>query len=653
MTDFSSGVDLGSAWAAIRLDGSELQNDLNKAKKSLSDSLKSMGDQISSVGMTALKIAAPIDAFFGIALKAAADSNKEIAQLGAVLASTHGMAGVTKEAALDLADALEHQTNFTKEAVLEGENMLLTFTSISKDVFPDATKTALNMSQALGQDMKSSAIQLGKALNDPIQGVTALRRVGVQFTDAQEKQIKTLVESGHLMDAQSLILKELNTEFGGSAEAAVAADGGFTQLQNSLHDMVVTVGNDLMPVFTDLVGQIKPIIAQVTDWISKNPQLVEALAIGAAVVTGLGIALVALGQAISAIGAISALVGGEFLATIGAPLLLVAGIVGAFALAWQNDFLGIRETVAEVAQSLSKGFEWISEAVGWFIDDVKQYGVIDAILGLFGLGKSGEAAGGQSTLLGIARTMGDMLTSVVDTVAEMVPDMVQAFSDLLGAVGDWLGSDGPGQLFLGLGSLFLEVAQWIADTGWGLFQTGIETLWTNLVNFVQSDGVSRFLGGLGTLINNAADWVIDTAIPQMLDTFVDMIADIVKFFTGDGSKQMQGGFEKVVRDVANWIINTGIPMAVDAFDKLVAKSGEIVQKITGHIVKAVTDALAQIPGLGSYVGVAQNSQTIQQSGASPFDIFKATINAIGMEHHADGHPITQPGCTCSVSVAES
>jgi len=30
------------------------------------------------------------------------------------------------------------------------------------------------MSTAMGQDLKSSAIQLGKALNDPIQGVAAL-----------------------------------------------------------------------------------------------------------------------------------------------------------------------------------------------------------------------------------------------------------------------------------------------------------------------------------------------------------------------------------------------------------------------------------------------------------------------------------------------
>ena len=64
---------------------------------------------------------------------------------------------------------------------------MLTFTGVGKDVFPQAIQTVLDMSQALGQDLKSSTVQLGKALNSPIDGITALSRVGVSFTDAQKK----------------------------------------------------------------------------------------------------------------------------------------------------------------------------------------------------------------------------------------------------------------------------------------------------------------------------------------------------------------------------------------------------------------------------------------------------------------------------------
>src|SRR5512138_1876374 len=133
----------------------------------------------------------------------AMSSQEALSQLDAVLKSTGGAAGVTRDQALGLATSLQKVTRFSDEAVLGGENMLLTFTSIGKEVFPRATQTILDMSTALKQDLQSSAIQLGKALNDPISGITALRRVGVQFTDEQEEMIKKMVEGGDLMKAQT------------------------------------------------------------------------------------------------------------------------------------------------------------------------------------------------------------------------------------------------------------------------------------------------------------------------------------------------------------------------------------------------------------------------------------------------------------------
>src|SRR3989304_7377426 len=100
-------------------------------------------------------------------------------------------------------------TRFGDEAILSGENMLLTFTNIGKDVFPEATEVMLDMSQALGQDIKSSAIQLGKALQDPIQGVTALRRGGGNFTEDQQKMIESMGEAGDLLGGHKVIFPEV------------------------------------------------------------------------------------------------------------------------------------------------------------------------------------------------------------------------------------------------------------------------------------------------------------------------------------------------------------------------------------------------------------------------------------------------------------
>ena len=206
--------------------------------------LKEVGQAAIGTGVQLGIAGAAILAPLALSVEAAGESEKAQTQLAAVLASTGSAAGVTAEKANELSDALERQTTFriTTRSTVQLEDLLLTFTNIKDDIFPDATKAVLNMSVALGEDTKNGAIQLGKALQDPIIGVTALRRVGVDFSADQIEVIKNLVNTGHTLDAQKLILKELNTEFGGSAAAAATTfDGRMQQLQNSTHDLEITI----------------------------------------------------------------------------------------------------------------------------------------------------------------------------------------------------------------------------------------------------------------------------------------------------------------------------------------------------------------------------------------------------------------------------
>jgi hypothetical protein len=192
--------------------------------------------KVSAAAVAAAGVA--VTAFGVSSVKSFMESENAISQMNAVLKSTGGVAGVTSDQALDLANSLQKVTQFSDEAILGGQNLLLTFTNIGKDIFPEATETMLNMSQALGQDVKSSAIQLGKALQDPILGVTALRRVGVNFNEAQTEVIKNLVRTGRSAEAQRLILKELRTEFGGSAKAAGKTFAGQLKILGNQFDEV-------------------------------------------------------------------------------------------------------------------------------------------------------------------------------------------------------------------------------------------------------------------------------------------------------------------------------------------------------------------------------------------------------------------------------
>ena len=154
------------------------------------------------------------------------EAEKVQAQLAARIKSTGGAAGLAVADLNRMADALQAATTFDDEAIGGAQALLLTFTKIGKDVFPSATEAVLNLSTAMGTDLNSAALQVGKALNDPVQGVNALARAGVTFSESQKETIKQLIETGRQAEAQRIVLQELETQMGGSARAARDTLGG-------------------------------------------------------------------------------------------------------------------------------------------------------------------------------------------------------------------------------------------------------------------------------------------------------------------------------------------------------------------------------------------------------------------------------------------
>jgi hypothetical protein len=194
---------------------------------------------------------------------AATESQRVMKQTEAVLRSTGDASGLTAKQIGDLSTKLSQQTGIDDELIQSGENVLLTFKGIrneagaGNDVFTRATKIALDMSTALGTDLTGANIQLGKALNDPIKGITALTRVGVTFTEQQKDQIKTLVESGDTMGAQKIILKELESEFQGSAAAQATAGDKLKVTWGNLEEQL---GGALLPAINGVASAASKLI---------------------------------------------------------------------------------------------------------------------------------------------------------------------------------------------------------------------------------------------------------------------------------------------------------------------------------------------------------------------------------------------------------
>jgi hypothetical protein len=157
----------------------KITGDASDAKRALDDTESSAGRFGGTMGKMGLAAAAGIGAAV-VGLKSlydAADESRKIGALTAqVIKSTGGAAGVSAQQVGDLAGAIAAKTGVDDEAIQSGQNLLLTFTNVKNgvgagsDIFNQATKIMTDMSVALGTDASASAIQLGKALNDPGQG---------------------------------------------------------------------------------------------------------------------------------------------------------------------------------------------------------------------------------------------------------------------------------------------------------------------------------------------------------------------------------------------------------------------------------------------------------------------------------------------------
>jgi hypothetical protein len=159
------------------------------------------------------------------------------------------------------------------------QSVLLTFPSVTKQTFGSASQAIFDMSTRLKTDLNSTAIQVGKALQDPIKGITALRRVGVNFNEAQTEMIKRMVAGGQAAKAQAFILKELQTEFGGSAAAAAKADVAF-RFNKSWEEIKITVGELTTQLFKRLAPALEWISARfqsVVEWIKRHNELMTAV----------------------------------------------------------------------------------------------------------------------------------------------------------------------------------------------------------------------------------------------------------------------------------------------------------------------------------------------------------------------------------------
>jgi len=509
----------------------------------------------------------------GKAVMQLAEIERISAQTDAVIKSTGGVANVTADEIANMAVEMQYMTSVEHEAIRQGANLLLTFTNIrnevgkGNDIFNRTTGIMTDMSVALGTDTTSAATMLGKALNDPIQGVTALQRVGVSFTDQQKNQIKALQESGDILGAQKLILNELEVQYGGSAEALGGTfTGALTMAKMAFDDIGQAIMSQLNTLdwLKDKLDMTTTAFRNIASSIESNglkgallevfpPETHSKIAmIAGAITVGLIPSLYGIGKAI-------------VIATASiAPFLIAGAAIGALAYmiydnwAYFEPFFttafnivgtavqGFKDVFMSRFQNLLSGITPLWESVKTLLKSLEP--IVMAVVTILGV----MLVTGMAVCNGVVNAIAPLMTAffnLLDVVANVVMSVVSLLT------GDWQGA----------------VDYWNKAT-----QSSIEffkNIWNSIVSF--------FNGFVGTFISILSSFGVD-----VVGKFSEMWNNAQKK-TSEGVAKVTKFFSEMPGKVMTYITSLGSDL-VSGFTSMMSKGATAVSDGVSNIVSTVT-----------------------------------------------------------------
>lgn len=183
-----------------------------------------------------------------------------IARLSAVLKATGGAAGLSTDDLVRYATELQRTTRYSDELTINSIAMMATFKNLNGTEFKRAIALAQDLSSVFNNDLKGSTVQLGKALEDPREGLDALMRVGVRFSKEQKHLIENFIRQGKIVEAQNVILDQLTQQVGGASQAmAKTSQGTFQQFMNVLNNIGEQIGRALVPAMEAII----PIVTEI------------------------------------------------------------------------------------------------------------------------------------------------------------------------------------------------------------------------------------------------------------------------------------------------------------------------------------------------------------------------------------------------------
>lgn len=549
------------------------------------------------------------------------------------------VARMTRDELINMADALDNVTMFSDEATKSAEAILLTFTSIGAEVFPRAIEAAMDMSTVMGTDLNAATVMIGKALQDPIAGLTALRKVGVNFNDAAKTTIERMVAMGDVAGAQAFIMAELEKEFGGAARAVgETAAGQFAIAKENLSDLGESIVGAALPAVKDLLAafnawltspEIQAGVQQIIDWLSVNlpiainwllaafqnvatfvqTVLVPAIqayvlpvlqAIAGFIMTQVVPAVQAFLSNSEAVKAVLLVVGAVVVAALAPVLAIVAAVAAAVALvytAWTQNWGGIQQIVANFVAAVGPAMQSIVTSIQTWL--------------------TGAAAFIQTNMAQIQAIFQTVWMAIQGTI-EVTLAIIQGIIQVAAAVlrGDWEGAwTALRTMFEGIWNGMVTFLRGIGATLWGVLDLALKALGTNL-----QTQLGLIKGWFTTAWDDVVKWF--EGIPQ---TFANIGANIVK--------GLLKGIQDTWNSVLEWIEQAVADLGAAAKAVLgISSPSQLFAGIGQNVSLGLAQGMASVPipvplpgqggGGSSRTANYQPTYNIQANGLTAADFYE-------------------------------
>jgi TP901 family phage tail tape measure protein len=318
-------------------------------------------------------------------------------------------------------------------AVAEGGKELQLFAAVSgmsTDEF--ARKFKENASEATLAFLGGIAKMRAEGQNlIPVLEELGLNEIRVRDMILRASGATDLVTRSLSMARQAYEENNALTEEAGKRYATTASQ--MEILRNNLQILGITIGQALLPAINEIVQALIPVVKGFAQWAKEHPGIVKLGVAIAAVVAVIGPVVVGIGMLISAISTIGSVISGAVsaigaiigaIAAIGWPVLVVIGILAALYLAWRNNWLGIRDFLKPVIDTI----------VGWIS------GLVSQIVGFFRWLYDTLLGGSliPDLVTGMLTWFSNMVTFVTGLWSNLVYSIINFASQILSQILAWL-----------------------------------------------------------------------------------------------------------------------------------------------------------------------------------------------------------------------